>query len=360
MDSAKEQRLSDDWSLADGALDTLGCIFQTLGNESFPLDNEGDASEFPEQCKEVARHIENGSAAPRLALDRADPGTRHWSQVRRFYVDRRQQENSFVSSRLEDYRGVVEDLVVGLRQICEQSNHTERLVIDSLSLIENAVEAGQLPGIKTVLADTIKSINDAFVHQKSEYEGQIQILNDRMSGLRQDLVAAHEEMKLDALTSIYNRGAFDATITRCLNMYFVLNQPISLIMIDVDNFKDINDSFGHTTGDEVLKAVSACMSRAFVRKNDLIARYGGDEFVVLLPDTPSEKSQVSIDRFLDSVRKIRIEGIPDDIKISCSAGCTQIIDEDTVDLLVKRADEALYEAKQAGRDCLRFRHPDQS
>ncbi len=356
MDSAKEQRSSDDWSLANGALDTLGCIFQTLGNESFPLDNEGDASEFPQQCMEVARHIENGSAAPQLAFDQADPGTRRWSQIRRFYVDRRQQENSFVSNRLQDYRGVVEDLVVGLRQICEQSKHTERLVIDSLRLIEDAVETGGLSKIKNVLADTIKGVNEAFIHQKCEYEQQIQVLNERMSGLRQDLVAAHEEMKLDALTSIYNRGAFDATVSRYLNMFFVLNQPISLIMIDVDNFKNINDSFGHTIGDEVLKSVSACLSRAFVRKNDLIARYGGDEFVVLLPDTPAEKSRVSMDRFLDNVRKIRIEGIPDDIKVSCSAGCTQIIDEDTVESLVKRADEALYEAKQAGRDCFRIRH----
>jgi len=356
LDSADVQNSPDQWSLADGALDTLGCIFQTLGNESFPLESDSDPYEFPAQCVEVVRHIENGSAAPKLAIDQLDNGARHWSQVRRFYVDRRINENHFVSNRLRDYRGVVEDLVAGLRQICDQGNQTELAVTQSLLAIQDAIAGGQLPDIRRALADTIADVGDAFTRQKNEHEEQIRILNERMSGLREDLEVAQEEMKLDALTGIHNRGAFDISVSRSINMHFVLNQPISLIMIDVDNFKIINDSCGHAAGDEGLKSVSACLSRAFVRKNDLIARYGGDEFAVLLPDTEADQSQASICRFLDSVQDIQIANLSEDIAITCSAGCTEILDDDSVESLVARADKALYDAKQAGRNCLRFRH----
>lgn len=355
MGSAEEDQHSPDyWSLADGALDTLGCIFNTMGSESFLLDTDSDPDELPELCTEAVRHIENGSAAPALQIEQADAGTRNWGQVRRFYVDRRRQEKSFVTDRLQDYQHLVEGLVIGLRQICEDGNTTEQLVIKNLNSIEHAVDGGQLSDIKRALADTISNVSDAFIQQKSKYEQQIQGLHERMTTLREDLVAVREEMKLDALTSIFNRGAFDASITRCLNLQFMLNQPISMIMIDVDNFKSINDSFGHTIGDDVLKSVAACLSRAFIRKNDLVARYGGDEFAVILPDTSIDKSRTSINRFLDNVRKIRIAGLPDDIAISCSVGCTQIIDDDTVDSLIARADAALYDAKAAGRNCLRF------
>lgn len=356
MDVAeKRSRTSDHQPLIDGALDTLDCIFRTAGSESFQLDSEGDPHEFRERCMEIAQHIENGSAAPQLDIPQADAGTRNWSKIRRFYIDRRREENSFVSNRLHDYRGVVEGLIGGLQQICEQGNTTEQRVITSLNTIEDAVERGQLPEIERALATAIKNVSDAFIEQKHEYENQIRCLNERMSGLREDLVAAHEEMKVDSLTGVCNRGAFDAAITRCLNVNFVLSQQISMIMIDIDNFKSINDTFGHTIGDQVLKSVAVSLSRAFIRKDDLIARYGGDEFAVLLPNTSAEKSEVSINRFLTNVRRIKVDGLPDDITVSCSAGCTELVENDNADSLLARADAALYEAKEAGRNCLRVR-----
>ena len=114
-DSKKKVSNSD--SLTDGALDTLSNIIRVMGDESFPLENDIDETVFPDMCKEFSCHVENGAAVPSCDIPQSANGTREWAHVRRFFADRRKAEKSFVTERLHDYRGVVEDLVSGLKTI---------------------------------------------------------------------------------------------------------------------------------------------------------------------------------------------------------------------------------------------------
>lgn len=349
-DSADTQARAKANSVGDGALDTLGSVIRIMGDESFPLEKDIDPAVFPAMCAEFARHVENGSAVPSFDIPQSPDGTREWSRVQRFFADRRHAEKSFVTERLQDYRGVVDDLVSGLRNIGHRDQTTETSVKESLNSIEDAVATGVLPQIKEALTHTVNQINETFTEQKKQYEQQLHDLNERMSSLRQDLVAAREEMKRDALTDAYNRGAFDAAITQSLNMHFILQQPVTLVMIDIDHFKQINDNHGHTAGDTVLRAVGDCLSRTFIRKSDFVARYGGDEFAVILSDTPARHCGKLIERFLTYARDIRVPSAPDQALVACSAGYTEIDDDDTVEKLMKRADQALYKAKAEGRN----------
>lgn len=337
-------------SLADGALDTLGSVIRVMGDESFPLEQEIDSAVFPAVCAEFARHIENGAAVPSFDIPQSENGARQWDRVRRFFADRRHAEKSFVTERLQDYRGVVDELVSGLRDIGERDQLTETSIRECLHSIEEAVATGALPKIQVAFAETVSRVNETFARQKEQYEQQLQELNERMASLRQDLVAAREEMKRDALTDAYNRGAFDAAIAQSVNMHFIMQQPFTLVMVDLDNFKQINDSYGHSAGDEVLRAVGDCLARSFIRKSDFVARYGGDEFAVILSDTPARHCQTLIARFLDYSRKIRVSAAPDADLVACSAGYTEIVEGDTIAGLIKRADDALYKAKNLGRD----------
>ncbi len=337
-------------SIADGALDTLGSVIRVMGDESFPLEKDIDPAVFPAICSEFARHVENGAAVPSFDIPQSADGSREWGRVRRFFADRRHAEKSFVTERLQDYRGVVDDLVKGLRDIGHRDQSTETSILKSLNSIEDAVATGVLPRIKSALTQTVSQINETFAEQKKEYEQQLHELNERMSSLRQDLVAAREEMKRDALTDAYNRGAFDAAITQSLNMHFILQQPVTLVMVDVDNFKQINDNYGHSAGDEVLRAVGDCLARSFIRKSDFVARYGGDEFAIILTDTPAQFCGKLMHRFLEHARQIRVPSAPGETLVTCSAGYTEIADADTVETLLKRADKALYRAKADGRD----------
>lgn len=341
-------------SLADGAIDTLANVIKVMGDESFTLEKDIDPTVFPEMCNEFSRHVENGAAVPSYDIPQSADGSREWARVRRFFFDRRKAENEFVTERLEDYRGVVEDLVSGLRSIGERDVNTEQDVKACLHHIEDAVGTGVLPQIRKALAQTVSKVTETFAEQKRQYEKQLTELNDRMSSLKQDLVAAREEMKRDPLTDAYNRRGFDSAIELSLNMHFILNHPITLVMIDVDNFKHVNDTYGHAAGDEVLKGIGEALARAFVRKGDLVARYGGDEFAVILNDTSAENSTKLIERFLEYVRVIQVPYASADTRVSCSAGYTAIHDNDSVETLIKRADRALYSAKEAGRNCAKF------
>lgn len=355
--AARPEDKSVNGSIGDGAIDTLSCVIRTMGEISFPLADESNPKEFQDLCTKFAGHVKNGAPVPSRDISKMSDGTRQWANVRRFFIDRRVDEKEFVTNRLGDYRGVVDELVNGLRRIGQRDQVTEQAVRRDLKLVKNAVDTGMMSDIKAALRQTLDNINETFARQKREYEAHIGALNKRMSGLRQDLVAAREEMKRDPLTDAFNRGAFDTAIAHSLTMHFILNQPITMVLIDLDNFKDINDNFGHATGDRVLKSVGDCLARSFIRKNDFAARYGGDEFAVILTDTTAENAISLLKRFMEHIAEIIIPEAPSDYKVSCSAGYTEIHYDDTVDKLVHRADVALYEAKAAGRNCFKLAPP---
>ncbi|MDH3747799.1 MAG: GGDEF domain-containing protein [Gammaproteobacteria bacterium] len=347
---SNKNKSTNSTALTDGALDTLSNVLRVMGDESFPLEQDSDPSVFPDMCKEFSCHVENGAGVPSCDIPQSDNGTRQWAHVRRFFADRRKAENQFVTERLNDYRGVVEDLVGGLRAIGERDQVTESDVKNSLNQIEAAVSSGAIPAIRQALSSTVNKVNATFTEQKRQYEAQLEELNNRMSNLREDLVAVREEMKRDALTDAFNRGAFDTAIEQSLNMHFVLNQPVTLIMIDLDNFKGINDTYGHAAGDEVLRSIGECLARSFIRKSDLVARYGGDEFAVILNDTTAQNAMQVVERFLQYVQDVRIPYAPEDTRVTCSAGYTEINANDSVESLIHRADRGLYRAKGEGRN----------
>lgn len=347
----------DNDSITDGALDTLGCVIRTMGEVSFPLADEHSLETFQELCGEIACHVENGAPVPTQDISQSPDGRRQWSRIRRFFIDRRTDEKSFVMDRLGDYRGVVQNLVDGIRQIGQRDQHTEQRIRENLALVENAIDTGNLPEVQTALRLTMHNIEETFTRQKEEYEKQISSLNDRMSNLREDLVAVQEEMKRDPLTDAFNRGAFDEAIGKSMNMHFMLDQPLTVLMIDLDNFKQINDNHGHSAGDEVLRLVGECLARSFIRRSDFVARYGGDEFAVILPDTSAENARPLIERFLENFAALQFPYASEGSNVSCSVGYTEAHKDDSALQVVERADAALYEAKGAGRHQFRFAPP---
>jgi diguanylate cyclase (GGDEF)-like protein len=117
-------------------------------------------------------------------------------------------------------------------------------------------------------------------------------------------------------------------------------------MFDIDFFKHINDSFGHDVGDKVLKAVAKMVSEN-IRNTDIFARYGGEEFIIIAPETTKEDAKILAEKLRSLIRNLHFE---EGINVTCSFGVASLEKHDTKETLLKRADEALYEAKKTGRN----------
>lgn len=156
----------------------------------------------------------------------------------------------------------------------------------------------------------------------------------------------------DALTGLFNRRtlmeAIEAEVARSLRY----QRPLSLLAIDIDHFKQVNDRWGHPQGDAVLKAFAAAC-RETMRDNDKVGRWGGEEFVVLLPETDRPEAERVASRLHARVAALAIDTCGGGtIHITASIGATAAHSGDSVETLLKRADDALYAAKAAGRDCV--------
>ena len=153
----------------------------------------------------------------------------------------------------------------------------------------------------------------------------------------------------DVLTGVNNRSTFDATVTREVNLAHRNNRELAMLVIDIDHFKRVNDTYGHAAGDEVIKEVAKIINLS-VRNTDHIFRYGGEEFVVLLEEASCEKACVIADRILDAMRHTMVDWQGQQFTAAVSIGVSCLVDTDAPSDLFHRADRALYEAKKTGRD----------
>lgn len=172
--------------------------------------------------------------------------------------------------------------------------------------------------------------------------------------LRSSFQASLEMAVTDQLTGLYNRRYLASHLTAMFNRAFWTGRPLSVMILDIDHFKQINDTYGHDAGDKVIQAF-ADRVRASVRGMDLACRYGGEEFLVAMPDTEKREARLVAERLREEIasQKIVINGGRDELNVTCSIGISSTEDgkkEDTAQKLIKRADQALYEAKTHGRN----------
>jgi diguanylate cyclase (GGDEF)-like protein len=157
----------------------------------------------------------------------------------------------------------------------------------------------------------------------------------------------------DGLTGIANRRMYDELAIREWRRCERMQKPLALVMIDVDHFKLFNDKYGHQTGDECLKAVAAQVGKAAPRATDLAARYGGEEFVLVLGETDTDGAKWIANRLRQQVSDLKIPHYATASRhVTISCGVAAIIPEGrySLDVLLKSADHALYQAKETGRD----------
>lgn len=184
---------------------------------------------------------------------------------------------------------------------------------------------------------------------------------DRLRRSHAEIMAANEAMQLqnqaletlsitDSLTGLYNRSKLDVILTDQLARYKRTQRPFGLLMLDIDHFKTLNDTYGHITGDEILAGVARILLQS-IRSIDFAARYGGDEFIIILVETSAELALKTAERIRSQVQNMRYSFNGSTISITVSIGIVECEPGDlTTTAVFARADNALYEAKRAGRN----------
>ncbi len=165
--------------------------------------------------------------------------------------------------------------------------------------------------------------------------------------------AVQQQAITDSLTGLYNRRGFWDLAEHELVRAERFGRPLSLILIDIDRFKEINDTYGHLMGDKILATVSA-NCKAELRQVDIVARYGGDEFVVLLPETTLQEALLAAERLRARVASLRFPFNEETIHTTICVGVAEFQTGDTLKSLIERTDQALYRAKQSGRNQARL------
>ncbi|MCW9024617.1 MAG: GGDEF domain-containing protein [Gammaproteobacteria bacterium] len=150
----------------------------------------------------------------------------------------------------------------------------------------------------------------------------------------------------DPLTGIQNRAAMDTMLQREVELAHRNNTPLSLIVADIDHFKKVNDQFGHSVGDDVLKAFAQCISNN-LRGSDVVFRYGGEEFVILLTGSDGRSARAVANRVRKAIENCEY---CIDVPMTASLGTASLTNKDSTESLFKKADQALYCAKESGRN----------
>mgnify|MGYP001306881366 FL=1 len=355
-----------------GAIETLAAVFRAV--PAIPIIAEAArADEVYRDYDGWSRHLLMGTPAPGTA----DTAHRRpqWAQAQRFFRERRQAEQLVVQRREREYGALAQDLLAALRAASRGSGEAAQAVGHTLDrgqtlLASNAVDQlqAEFAGMAGHLCQLMGELRGEFDTQLQELRARVQVaeqarakvetevreLGQHLADMRSALDEARQQMQLDPLTGLFNRGAFDLAIDRYVELAQAGGQTLALLLFDIDHFKRINDTLGHGAGDAVLRAVSDRLIRAFLRADDFVARYGGEEFAVLLfIDDPAQ-----VDRLAAGVRQrlrqLELAEMPPGVGVTCSGGCALLRRDESGGELLRRADTALYAAKHAGRDCLKF------
>jgi diguanylate cyclase (GGDEF)-like protein len=336
------------------ALDAIAEILRVRARYAYSVDSDPPAA-TAEVLEQWAKHILVRSAPPTAPPKEEQPEIlvidRDWRGLVDSVSKRARREQEFVNGSVRDMRDAIFSLVESIRRTSVAQGKTDGVLKHRISALGQAVESGSVEMLKREAQLVADAVGSALEEQRKLHEQQNAELKARLEALGEQLEQTRREGDTDPLTRLANRRAFDLALERSLTIASVVDRPLTLLMIDVDHFKSVNDQHGHPAGDEVLRAISDTLSRAFPRRSDTVARYGGEEFAIILPDSGEKEVGILADRLLNAVRGLRVR-LPSErmLAATVSVGAAIASPNETVAELVARADKALYASKRAGRN----------
>ncbi|RLA39321.1 MAG: GGDEF domain-containing protein, partial [Gammaproteobacteria bacterium] len=269
-----------------------------------------------------------------------------------------------VTDRLKDMDEFLESETTKLESAQHDGQKFDDDIQSNVSTIRDDInQATGLPQLKTLVDTKLelisKHINTYRVAEKKRAEqsrDDVESMHQRMQALEQEteslkkvIVEKNQQAMFDALTKVPNRLFYEQKIEEEFVRWQRTDSPLTLAIWDIDFFKKINDNFGHKAGDKVLETIAQLLNKR-IRRTDFFARYGGEEFVMLLPDTEAHEALKLVDDLRESIKSCSFHYRGEDVRVTASCGLSSFSQGDKVDQVFERADKALYEAKENGRN----------
>lgn len=332
----------------DFCRDTLASILRILAEHALPT-RQITVNEFQDTMTSLAKKMLVGAGMEQAAFDRKG--------LQKVYVEIRQEVRRQRKAESQEYTNhrqsasiIVADLVQELRKSLEERRGHDEGIVQALTEMETAVEEGNLNNIRRVCSKTVHHIRDVVAVQRERDQERLNDLSEQLRSMKEELLETQSQMQRDPLTEVLNRGAFDSTFSQTVDIANASAMELVLFMLDLDHFKQVNDQFGHQAGDTVLREVGKQLIRCFPRKDDMVFRYGGEEFAILCRNTGKADALMLGERMRKQIESLTI-ALPDvQHQQTVSIGCAVLQPDEAADALLRRADEALYAAKRNGRN----------
>ena len=235
-----------------------------------------------------------------------------------------------------------------LGELAEISGQTKKYESTALNSVDKLHENMSVQDIKAVLNEVIDATREIRASGKMTQQ-RLKDTTETMNVLQEELKQAKTELLIDFMTGVSNRKGFDETLAMTISE---TSDPLCLLIIDIDHFKKFNDVYGHIVGDEVLRFVAKNIQKS-IKGIDYIARFGGEEFAVILPKTSLLGAMTVAESVRASIAQLKLErkGNPEQLgTLTVSIGVAQYRPDESTETLINRADQALYFAKNAGRN----------
>jgi diguanylate cyclase len=325
----------------DAALDAVAAILRVLA------DTAVRDLEAASRLEAWARHILVLAAPP--GSGDVVPLSRDWRGLRSDVVAYVRDDRAASSRSIDNLQDAIWVVIEGLSRAIVGDAASDAYAASQLERLREAV-GGSAAELKATALETVGRLSE-IIDEKSRRQLQLaRELGERVDVLKVELEDTRREADIDSLTKLWNRGVFQRELPRATQLATLVNEPACLAMVDIDHFKQINDIHGHTAGDSALAAIASALVRSFPRRADVVTRFGGDEFAVILCNTTAADGDRLATRFLRAVRQLEVPGPRGTVQVTVSVGVAAALPGELADSWLARTDRALYEAKSKGRD----------
>lgn len=327
-------------------LDAFGQVLSAYTQGGFDLPGR-PASEVAAELEPWRLHAVLGM--PVEGSEHSSLGNRNFNGAARAFAEVRRSEKRLVESALTDLRECLWACVNRVHVAVQADIEADSATATQMKRVQQAIQGLETGTVKDEVLQAISSIEHISRTRRDQQHASFTQLAERINSLATELEEVRRESETDVLTGLGNRKRFDVAVERALHLHAISRTPLSLLIMDLDGLKQINDTLGHPAGDAVLASFAANLTKVFLHDTDVLCRIGGDEFVALLPGTKLDLAERLANRLVENVAALEPLDGPDSPRIGVSVGYSEMRTGEGVTAWMSRTDAALYAAKAEGR-----------